>query len=148
MLKVVATEEIFGGKYLARGGASHVLEEMESHSLVIVEFPDMPALLAWYDSPDYALKGNSKKLRGHANYCRRRNFLAGRGPCLALPSKVPKVLRVRDGVQSRTHQRSGGEDFPTGYKEFAHIIGLVSAVTVIFCRVEESAEQANWRCAK
>ena len=55
VLKVAATEEIFGAKYLARGGASQVLEgDWEPHRLVIVEFPDMSALLAWYDFPEYA----------------------------------------------------------------------------------------------
>ena len=53
--KVLATEEIFRAKYLARGGATQVLEgNWGPHSLVIVEFPDMSALLARYDFPEYA----------------------------------------------------------------------------------------------
>jgi len=46
-----------GGRYITRGG-SHVV--LESHNavwqpgrVVIVEFPDMAALNAWYTSPDY-----------------------------------------------------------------------------------------------
>ena len=51
--EVPATEARFGGRYLARGGATRVLEgDWEPHRLVIVEFPDMAALTAWYDSPE------------------------------------------------------------------------------------------------
>ena len=52
--EVAATEARHGGRYLARGGATRVLEgDWDPHSLVIVEFPDMAALTAWYDSPEY-----------------------------------------------------------------------------------------------
>ena len=54
-LKVPETERPYGGKYLARGGTTKVLEgDWEPHRLVIVEFPDMASLTAWYDSPEYA----------------------------------------------------------------------------------------------
>lgn len=53
--EVPATEARFGGHYLARGGATRVLEgDWDPHRLVIIEFPDMAALDAWYDSPEYA----------------------------------------------------------------------------------------------
>ncbi|KUM25099.1 D-fructose-6-phosphate amidotransferase [Mesorhizobium loti] len=53
--EVPATEALYGGRYLARGGATRVLEgDWEPHRLVIVEFPDMAALTGWYDSPEYA----------------------------------------------------------------------------------------------
>ena len=43
-----------GGRYLARGGATTVLEgEFTPHRLVILEFPDMARLQAFYDSPEY-----------------------------------------------------------------------------------------------
>ena len=43
-----------GGRYLARGGATTVLEgEFTPHRLVILEFPDMARLKAFYDSPEY-----------------------------------------------------------------------------------------------
>jgi len=43
-----------GGRYLARGGATAVLEgEFAAHRLVILEFPDMARLRAFYDSPEY-----------------------------------------------------------------------------------------------
>ena len=51
---VPATEARYGGRYLGRGGATKVLEgDWEPHRLVIVEFPDMQSLNAWYDSPEY-----------------------------------------------------------------------------------------------
>ena len=54
---VVPTLKKFGGRFLARGAALEVLETSPTWSpdrLVIVEFPDMKALKAWYNSPDYA----------------------------------------------------------------------------------------------
>src|SRR3954467_14531784 len=39
----------FGGRYLARGGPHEVLEgDWEPHRLVVLEFPDMASLKAWY----------------------------------------------------------------------------------------------------
>ncbi len=53
--EVPATEAPYGGKYLGRGGLTKVLEgDWQPHRLVIVEFPDMDSLMAWYDSPGYA----------------------------------------------------------------------------------------------
>ena len=44
----------FGGRFLARGGA---VEEREGawspERLVVLEFPDLDAARAWYDSEDY-----------------------------------------------------------------------------------------------
>jgi uncharacterized protein (DUF1330 family) len=43
-----------GGRYLARGGATEVLEgAREPSRMVILEFPDMEAARAWYGSPAY-----------------------------------------------------------------------------------------------
>ena len=43
-----------GGKYLARGGAVSVLEgDARPGRQVILEFPDMDRLLAFYHSPEY-----------------------------------------------------------------------------------------------
>jgi uncharacterized protein (DUF1330 family) len=53
--EVPATEAHYGGRYLGRGGITKVLEgDWQPHRLVIVEFPDMASLMAWYDSPEYA----------------------------------------------------------------------------------------------
>ena len=46
--------EAGGGRYLARGGQCEVLEgDRVPHRMVILEFPDMDAARAWYDSPQY-----------------------------------------------------------------------------------------------
>jgi uncharacterized protein (DUF1330 family) len=43
-----------GGRYLVRGGASELLEGPSApHRLVILEFPDMAALRAFYGSDAY-----------------------------------------------------------------------------------------------
>lgn len=45
----------FGGRYLVRGGAVDVKEgEPGLGRVIILEFPDMAAARAFYDSPDYA----------------------------------------------------------------------------------------------
>lgn len=43
-----------GGRYLVRGGAASVLEGPgEANRQVILEFPDMASLQAFYHSPEY-----------------------------------------------------------------------------------------------
>ena len=43
-----------GGEYLARGGATTVLEgDWEPERMVIIQFPTMQDLRAWYDSDEY-----------------------------------------------------------------------------------------------
>lgn len=66
--EVPATELRYGGRYLGRGGTTKVLEgDWEPHRLVIIEFPDMAALMGWYDSPEYnrlkAIRERSAKTR-------------------------------------------------------------------------------------
>ena len=52
--RVSATIEAFGGRYIVRGGATDVLEgNWVPKRLVILEFPDMKQLKAWYRSPEY-----------------------------------------------------------------------------------------------
>jgi uncharacterized protein (DUF1330 family) len=52
---VGASIAAFGGRFLARGGAVEVLEgDWSPKRLVIVEFPSLERLRAWYDSPEYA----------------------------------------------------------------------------------------------
>ena len=44
----------YGGSYLARGGATEVLEgDWHPERLVIIEFPSMGDLLAFYNSSEY-----------------------------------------------------------------------------------------------
>ena len=53
--EVPETERHYGGRYLGRGGDTKVLEgDWEPHRLVIIEFPGMASLMAWYNSPEYA----------------------------------------------------------------------------------------------
>jgi uncharacterized protein (DUF1330 family) len=45
----------YGGRYLVRGGAAALLEgTVPPQRLVILEFPDMAKLEAFYGSPEYA----------------------------------------------------------------------------------------------
>ena len=54
----------YGGKYLARGGTTEVLEgEWDPQRLVILEFESMERFHEWYNSPEYA---PLKRLRGEA----------------------------------------------------------------------------------
>lgn len=47
--------ELFGGRFLVRGGDPFVLEGRWSpERLVVVEFPNEETLRAFYDSPEYA----------------------------------------------------------------------------------------------
>jgi uncharacterized protein (DUF1330 family) len=51
---VGATIAAYGGRYLTRGAAVEVLEgDWSPKRLVIVEFPTMAKLKAWYDCPEY-----------------------------------------------------------------------------------------------
>ena len=44
----------FGGRYLVRGGAlDHVEGHLELERLIILEFPEMAMLRAFYGSPEY-----------------------------------------------------------------------------------------------
>lgn len=50
----VRTATAHGGVYRARGGRTVLLEgDWEPGRMVIIEFPSMDALLAWYRSDDY-----------------------------------------------------------------------------------------------
>ena len=52
--QVPATMAAHGGSYRVRGGATEVLEgDGVPSRVVIIEFPDMARLKAWYHSPEY-----------------------------------------------------------------------------------------------
>ncbi|MGE0372760.1 MAG: DUF1330 domain-containing protein [Gammaproteobacteria bacterium] len=52
--QVVPMIERYGGRYLTRGGSHEILDgDWEPTRVVIVEFPDMQALRAWYEAPEY-----------------------------------------------------------------------------------------------
>ena len=45
----------YGGKYLARGGATETMEgDNETRRVVILEFPDLAAARTFYSSPEYS----------------------------------------------------------------------------------------------
>ena len=49
-----ASIELYGGKYLVRGGPAECLEgEWPSNRLVILEFSDRERARAWWDSKEY-----------------------------------------------------------------------------------------------
>jgi uncharacterized protein (DUF1330 family) len=51
---VPATIAAYGGRYLVRGGETEVLEgDVDLHRVIVLEFPSMERLRAWYDSPEY-----------------------------------------------------------------------------------------------
>jgi uncharacterized protein (DUF1330 family) len=51
---VPATIAEFGGRYLVRGGTTQVLEgEWTPHRVIVLEFPDVATIQAWYQSPAY-----------------------------------------------------------------------------------------------
>jgi uncharacterized protein (DUF1330 family) len=52
--KVVPMIERYGGRYLTRGGSHEILDGTWNPTrVVIVEFPDMATLRAWFESPEY-----------------------------------------------------------------------------------------------
>jgi uncharacterized protein (DUF1330 family) len=52
--RVPATIAAHGGRYLCRGGAVEVLEgEFNAKRIVVLEFPNVAAVRAWYASPEY-----------------------------------------------------------------------------------------------
>jgi uncharacterized protein (DUF1330 family) len=51
---VPASIAAFGGRYLVRGGATEVIEgDWKAHRLIVLEFPDVETIKAWYHSPAY-----------------------------------------------------------------------------------------------
>jgi uncharacterized protein (DUF1330 family) len=53
--QVVPLISRFGGRFLVRGGLiSHLEGDWKPQRLVIIEFPSMDALQAWYHSAEYA----------------------------------------------------------------------------------------------
>jgi len=53
--RVPATIAQYGGKYLARGGATETREgDWRPKRLVMLEFASMEQARRWYDSPEYA----------------------------------------------------------------------------------------------
>lgn len=72
--RVPAVIEAHGGRYLARGGASHVLEgAWQPRRSAIIEFPSLAALQAFWDSPEY------RPLRALRERCASSNIVVIEG---------------------------------------------------------------------
>ena len=55
----------YDGRFIVRGGRAVVLEgSSQAHRVVVIEFPSMDKLLAFYDSAEYA---TLKSLRMHSS---------------------------------------------------------------------------------
>jgi uncharacterized protein (DUF1330 family) len=64
----------YGGRYLIRGGAAHLVEGGPlAKTIIVVEFPTMERLRQWYASPEYA---EALKVR-QAAFDRRLIFVEG-----------------------------------------------------------------------
>lgn len=60
---VPPTIAAYGGRYLARGGRTVVLEgEGEPQRLVIIEFPSLERAQEWFASPEYAPARSVRKI--------------------------------------------------------------------------------------
>lgn len=74
------TVQAYGGRYLARGGATATLEgDWSPERLVILEFQSLEQAQAWHDSPEYR---EARSLRWRAA---RSRMLAIAGTQLAAP---------------------------------------------------------------
>lgn len=52
--RTLATIEKFGGRFIARGGATEVKEgNWQPHRLILLQFADMETARRWYDSGEY-----------------------------------------------------------------------------------------------
>jgi uncharacterized protein (DUF1330 family) len=72
--QVPATIAAHGGRYIARGGATEVLEgDWSPKRCVLIEFPSMARLKAWWDSPEY------RPLRAIRERTTRSNLVATEG---------------------------------------------------------------------
>jgi uncharacterized protein (DUF1330 family) len=68
---VGATIEQYGGRFLARGGATELIEGgPEPKRIVIIKFPDTAAFKRWYNSPEY-----KKILPGRLDNSTARGFI-------------------------------------------------------------------------
>src|SRR5215210_8369973 len=62
-----ATVAAFGGRYLVRGNDVRALEGAWEHErMVVVEFPDKAAALAWYHSAEYRPLRDLRQRGAHA----------------------------------------------------------------------------------
>jgi uncharacterized protein (DUF1330 family) len=51
--KIDATLDLFGGRFLVHGNPIELIEGSWDGNLIIIEFPDLEHVRAWYNSPEY-----------------------------------------------------------------------------------------------
>lgn len=54
MERVQASLDTYGGRFLVHGGEVDIREGTWPGTLVVIEFPELAAAEAWYESPEYA----------------------------------------------------------------------------------------------
>jgi uncharacterized protein (DUF1330 family) len=65
---VQPTLDLYGGKFLARGGVTESIEgDWHPQRLVVLEFADPAQFHRWYDSPEYTA---ARKIRFRASHAR------------------------------------------------------------------------------
>ena len=61
------TLEIYGGRFLARGGATETIEgDWQPQRLVLLEFASTEHFRRWYDSPEYSAAREIRFKSSHA----------------------------------------------------------------------------------
>ena len=67
--RVPATVAAYGGRFIVRGGAYETREgNWQPKRIVILEFPDIAAARAWYDSPEYQAILPIRQAHSHCNF--------------------------------------------------------------------------------
>ncbi len=62
------TVNLYGGKYIARGGHNETLEgDWQAKRLVILEFPSVEQAKRWVNSPEYAPARKLRHQYAHSN---------------------------------------------------------------------------------
>lgn len=89
----------YGGRYLVRGGATHILEgTWHPARLVVLEFPSVEQSRAWWESPEYA---EAKALR-HSCAATEMLVVEGLSPIRSGASAYdPKAYSRSSGLEPR-----------------------------------------------
>ena len=51
--RIQATMDPFGGRFVFHGGEKEVVEGTWAQDLILIEFPDLDSVRAWWASPEY-----------------------------------------------------------------------------------------------
>lgn len=67
--QVPATVAAYGGRFIVRGGPYETREgNWQPQRIVVLEFPDIAAARAWYDSPEYQAILPIRQANSHCNF--------------------------------------------------------------------------------